>query len=120
MTTNPTLKKAIRERAGQTGEPYVVARRFILSNQMEGESRILVGVDESSDKVYWNPEANSNMLVTSKPGRGKTHFLGLLAEQVVAQADRFAYINIFESNNPAPNGVWLKAENLESAHSLLV
>lgn len=33
MTKNPSLKNAIRERSKQTGEPYVVARRYILEQQ---------------------------------------------------------------------------------------
>lgn len=41
MTTNPSIKRAIRERIKTTGEPYVVARRIIIEESNKNNPQII-------------------------------------------------------------------------------
>ena len=103
MTIDPKLKKAIRDRMKQTGEPYVLARRNVLNEQQHVESRsslpvssslspgpgslwnrIPLGTNINGNEVAWDVKLHPHLLFSAQTGSGYSMTEKVILSHVLA------------------------------------
>ena len=120
MTMNRTFKEAVKARMAETGEPYTLARKFILEHGSRRNRGTLVGVNEVGKRIYWNPQETPHLLVGGQPGSGKTFFLKYLIEQKKKSDSLVAFIDLKGRQTPLIEGVWRSACDASSARTVIL
>lgn len=121
MTISKTFKKAVKIHMKETGEPYSVARKFVLENGSHRNLGIPIGKDEANDKVYWNPQVCSHLLIGGKPVSGKTYFLNHLIKEMQGGGNNLiAFIDLKGMEYNSVNNLWRSVNDIDSGKKTIL